>query len=249
MKKSLLIIAMLSAAIMGGSTGVATTTSAQPVQAASTVTNAKTTLSQLLATAQATKPSQLTSPSYNGLQRAVGLAKATIANPASNNVDYSFATSVLRGYMDLGSTLADHFSLTFLVSSAAAVQAKDYSPASFAKFDQAFKVAMVVNSNKNATQQQLDAQTNLLSQALEQLKYVAPSTVTGVAKVTYVKGYGIQVWDSYQHGKIVTNANGTAKKLPHGTRWKVFATVKSNGHNWYNLGGDQWVDGNFVVVQ
>lgn len=248
MKKRLMVIAMLSATMMGSMVSMTAATQPQPVQATVSATSMKSGLQQLLSRAEAISPSQVSAPSFAGLKQAIGLAKATLENPVSNNGNYNFATAVLRDYMALGSTQADHFALTYLVSSAAAVQAKDYSPASFARFDQAYKVAMTVNSNRQATQQQLNAQTNLLGQALEQLQYIAPATITGVAKVTYIKGYGIQVWDSYQHGQIVTNPNGTAKKLAHGTRWKVFATVQHDGHNWYNLGGDQWVDGNFVTV-
>ena len=251
MKKSLVIIAMLSATLATGAVVTAApTVNAQPVAAATTVNTAKSELSKALVNAEAIKSTSMSHASYEGLQRAIGLAKMTITNKASDNIDYNFAIAVLNGFMDLGNTSANHFALTYMVASAQSVQAKDYTAASYNKFNKVYQVAMGVNSNKNATQQQLDAQTNALNQALEQLDYTAPAPITGVATVHYVKGYGIQIWNGYKEGKgIVKDAKGHAKKLMDGSKWKVFAVANYAGHTYYSLGGNQWIDGKYVTIK
>ncbi|WP_461219470.1 SLAP domain-containing protein [Lapidilactobacillus salsurivasis] len=70
--------------------------------------------------------------------------------------------------------------------------------------------------------------------------------VSGVVEISYVPGYGIQVWDSYKDGKIVRDANGKAKKLAHGTAWKVFKKITIKGTTYYNLGGNQWVSNDYA---
>jgi hypothetical protein len=78
----------------------------------------------------------------------------------------------------------------------------------------------------------------------------AKSRQTGVLKVTYVKGYGIQVWT--KDGKMVASdakgaKAGDKKKLQDGTSWKVFGpSVNINGHNMYCVGGNQYVDAKYV---
>ncbi|MHA3065321.1 SLAP domain-containing protein [Lacticaseibacillus saniviri] len=66
--------------------------------------------------------------------------------------------------------------------------------------------------------------------------------IDGTVKVNYVPGYGIAIW-----GKPA--ADVTSKKLAHGTTWKVFAKTSVNGTTWYNLGGNQWVDGTYAKLQ
>lgn len=249
MKKSMVTIALMSAALMTGATvSFIPNANLNTVAASSVVTTPKASLSNTLTEAEAIKASQVSGATYTGLQRAIGLAKATLANKASDSVDFNFAKSVLRGFMDLGSTKANHFGLTYLVSSAASVKASDYTASSYAKFNKIYMTAQAVNNNASSTQAQLDAQTNALNQALEQLVYTAPTPASGKVTVHYAKGYGIQMWSSYKADKqIVKNANGTAKKLMAGSAWKVFATVNYGGHTWYNLGGNQWVDDTYVV--
>jgi hypothetical protein len=248
MKKSMVTIAMLSAALMTGATVVMPAANINTVSASSVVVTPKADLSKTLTEAQAIKSNDVSDATYTGLQRAIGLAKATLANKASDTVDFNFAKSVLRGFMDLGSTKANHFGLTYLVSSAASVKASDYTASSYAKFNKVYMTAQAVNNNTASTQAQLDAQTNNLNQALEQLVYTAPTPVVGKVTVHYVKGYGIQIWSSYKASKkVVKDSKGKAKKLMHGSSWKVFASVNYNGHTWYNLGGNQWIDSSYVV--
>jgi hypothetical protein len=70
---------------------------------------------------------------------------------------------------------------------------------------------------------------------------------TGTAHVNYNKQYGIQIWTA-THG-FVKNANGSAKKLPGQTNWKVFGKAVINGKTYYNLGGDQYIDAAYVIVK
>jgi len=70
----------------------------------------------------------------------------------------------------------------------------------------------------------------------------APIQRTGIIKIKYRPGYGVNMWN---------NPNGThfsGQRLKHGTSWKYFATVKNNGRTFYNLGGNQWVDGRYTVI-
>lgn len=86
----------------------------------------------------------------------------------------------------------------------------------------------------------------------------------GVATVNYNPNFGIQIWN--KAGQIVrfdakdakawnelhpnnTVKVGDAKKLPGQTSWKVFKnTYTANGTTYYNLGGDQYIDANYVNV-
>ncbi len=64
-----------------------------------------------------------------------------------------------------------------------------------------------------------------------------------VAVINYVPGYGINVW---------ADANGTkftGKRLQTGSAWKVFAkATAANGHVFYNVGGNQWIDSANVIL-
>ncbi|KRM72881.1 hypothetical protein FC34_GL000593 [Lacticaseibacillus brantae DSM 23927] len=65
--------------------------------------------------------------------------------------------------------------------------------------------------------------------------------VSSVATVNYVPGYGIAVWQ--RPGQQLTG-----KYLADGTRWRVFASTYVNGRYWYNLGGNQWIDGKYLKL-
>ena len=84
-------------------------------------------------------------------------------------------------------------------------------------------------------------------------KYISFSPVTstptwqvtnqrGIGKVSYIPGYGINVWTS-------PDQKAWTKKLPHGSAWKYFKVAKKGNVTMYNLGGDQWVDRNYFVPQ
>ncbi|MCZ3622856.1 glycoside hydrolase family 73 protein, partial [Lactobacillus mulieris] len=61
-----------------------------------------------------------------------------------------------------------------------------------------------------------------------------------VKKVNYVPGYGIMLWKNPGSGML-------GRYLEHGSRWQVYGYVTVNGNKWYNLGGDQWADGRYLV--
>ncbi|MCO6530221.1 immunoglobulin-like domain-containing protein, partial [Lactobacillus sp.] len=83
-------------------------------------------------------------------------------------------------------------------------------------------------------------------------EYVKPGNAAGeavdakgVVDVSYVPGYGIAVYKEPGSGEVVYE-NGNAKRLPHGTSWKSFKKQTVNGITYYNVGGNQWVDGRYV---
>ena len=66
----------------------------------------------------------------------------------------------------------------------------------------------------------------------------------GVVTIQYVPGYGIAVWNSASGDRqIVRRA-----VLRHGTQWQVYRRAVVNGRTWYNLGGNQWIDGGFAKL-
>lgn len=65
--------------------------------------------------------------------------------------------------------------------------------------------------------------------------------VGGTATVTYVPGYKIAVW-----GK--PNAQLTSQRLVHGSRWRVIGKQMVGNTPWYQLGQNQWVSGDYVIV-
>ena len=73
---------------------------------------------------------------------------------------------------------------------------------------------------------------------------VSEAPYSGVVRIKYVPGYSVAVWDKPGAGRKVTG-----KLLKHGTRWKTFTCTIINGHVWYNLGGNQWLDGTYLTVE
>jgi|GEM_PF-5934436 len=65
------------------------------------------------------------------------------------------------------------------------------------------------------------------------------SPVASVAVVNYVPGYGIALWTK-------PGQQFTGRYLAHGSQWRVFKSTRVNGKIWYNLGGNQWIDGGFT---
>lgn len=69
---------------------------------------------------------------------------------------------------------------------------------------------------------------------------VAPKSPT--VTVNYKKGYGINLWADNNGLKF------TGRRLMHGTSWKFTATNKANGHTYYKVGNNQWLDGKYLKV-
>lgn len=72
-----------------------------------------------------------------------------------------------------------------------------------------------------------------------------PGSVTpfrAVGQVNFVPGYGIAIWNNAGH--VIPG-----RYLAHGTRWQLFQRKVMNGRVWYNLGGDQWVSSQYIIVR
>ncbi|KRM72238.1 hypothetical protein FC34_GL001223 [Lacticaseibacillus brantae DSM 23927] len=67
-------------------------------------------------------------------------------------------------------------------------------------------------------------------------------TVNGSVTVNYVPNASIAVWNTYTDGRQVTG-----KFLPNGTSWRTAKKVTYNGQTWYNVGGNQWLQGKYVT--
>ncbi|BDR56025.1 hypothetical protein [Xylocopilactobacillus apis] len=66
-----------------------------------------------------------------------------------------------------------------------------------------------------------------------------------IATINYLPKYGIRVWTSpFFNKKPVGN-----KFLKTGTKWKTFKATTVNNASWFNLGGNQWVDGKYLIVK
>lgn len=107
-----------------------------------------------------------------------------------------------------------------------------------------FEVSVSSTTKRPAANDTVTVKRNINVTAAEEVP--TEEKVSGVVQINYVPGYGIQVWDSYKDGKIVRDANGKAKKLAHGTAWKVFKKITIKGTTYYNLGGNQWVSDDYA---
>ncbi|QNQ80092.1 L,D-transpeptidase [Lactobacillus sp. PV034] len=65
--------------------------------------------------------------------------------------------------------------------------------------------------------------------------------VSGIIRVQYSGKGQVAIWNNYETPRKIT------KFVPKNTSWKTFkvATLADN-HQWYNLGGDQWIDGQYA---
>ena len=86
-------------------------------------------------------------------------------------------------------------------------------------------------------------------------QYVRPADqdgsekIKGIATINYVPGYGIAVYRFPGYGELVMDKKTmNFKRLPHGTSWKVFKRITVNGIVYYNLGGEQWIDGRYAIL-
>ncbi|BDR58431.1 C39 family peptidase [Xylocopilactobacillus apicola] len=70
---------------------------------------------------------------------------------------------------------------------------------------------------------------------------VLADDVAFVGQVSYVKGYSIRVYQVNGTGVASTD-----KLLLDGTLWKVFGSQDINGVQYYNVGGNQWVQAQYI---
>lgn len=82
-------------------------------------------------------------------------------------------------------------------------------------------------------------------------QYVASYPVKQVSTQGAVKRHGI-IRIRYNHGGVNLwtepgDHDFTGRRLRNGSRWKYFSTISINGRVYYNLGGNQWVDGKYAI--
>ena len=67
--------------------------------------------------------------------------------------------------------------------------------------------------------------------------------INGVVKVQYSGKGQVAIWNNYDSSKKII------KYVPKNSSWKAFkvATLADN-RQWYNLGGDQWLDGQYAIA-
>lgn len=71
----------------------------------------------------------------------------------------------------------------------------------------------------------------------------AQSGQHGTLRVVYSGRGKVAIWSGYGQGRKIV------KYLPRNSYWKYFDAAKDqNGHNWYNLGGNQWISGEYVAL-
>lgn len=69
-----------------------------------------------------------------------------------------------------------------------------------------------------------------------------PST-GDTATINYIPGYGIALWNGYG-----ANRTYAGRTLLTGSKWKVLAQTYADGEYWYNLGGNQWIQGKYTYA-
>ncbi|QNQ80091.1 C39 family peptidase [Lactobacillus sp. PV034] len=91
------------------------------------------------------------------------------------------------------------------------------------------------NTRDSITNATTEKSTNSSAQVINQNQ---------VVRIQYSGKGQVAVWDNYQAPHSIT------KYLPKNTSWKSFKVATlDDKHQWYNLGGNQWVDSNYAVVQ
>lgn len=66
---------------------------------------------------------------------------------------------------------------------------------------------------------------------------------SGNADVCIIKGSGVTLYNGYG-----ANAVSSGRTLASGSAWKVLNHVYANGHYWYEVGDNAWVNESFIVV-
>ncbi|ERL64650.1 GH25 family lysozyme [Schleiferilactobacillus shenzhenensis] len=68
-----------------------------------------------------------------------------------------------------------------------------------------------------------------------------PTADNKVIKVQYMSGYSIALWNGYGASRKFSG-----RYLKDGSAWKVTRQVFSDGEYWYQIGANQWVEGNYT---
>lgn len=67
--------------------------------------------------------------------------------------------------------------------------------------------------------------------------------LNGVLRVNYKPEYNINVWT-----EASTNSTA-AKKVQHGSEYKVQSRKVVNGKTWYSIGNNQWIQGEYAILR
>lgn len=114
------------------------------------------------------------------------------------------------------------------------------------------KVQAADQSNQNTTTEQTSSNVEAPKVQAQNVEvqnnsqsHVEQNNVKSIRAVVTInyKGRGkVAVWSNYDATKHVTG-----KYLADGTRWKAFKVATDQvKRQWYNLGGNQWVDGQYI---
>lgn len=63
-----------------------------------------------------------------------------------------------------------------------------------------------------------------------------------VVTIKYVPNYGIALWNGYGASRQYAG-----RTLMNATSWAVFGEKYVDGGFWYNLGGNQWIEGQYTT--
>lgn len=221
------------------------------------------------------KASQTTGAQYSALQKKVDALKQQLADQNKQSATSQSKFDALQQQIDaLTKKLAQQSSSrpstsvvkatkTITVSAVAKVNAKTNAPL----YDVRFKATnrkLAANTNWNVKalvtgadgklyylvgkSQYLRADQAALTMKKKQSAKTALIKMRGVATVKYVKGYGIQLWGSDFKTQI-KDKNGKSRKMMHNSSWKAFATAVKNGHTYYQVGTNQWIDAGYAVLK
>ena len=114
--------------------------------------------------------------------------------------------------------------------------------------DQSSETEIVTNENNHEESNDnssnvstINAKNNNLSASEKAAKIESKNQVV---TINYDGKGKVAVWNNYEQPKQIVNY------LSKNTSWKAFKVASvENDHKWYNLGGNQWVDGNYAKVQ
>lgn len=68
------------------------------------------------------------------------------------------------------------------------------------------------------------------------------TNVSGTLKISYDGAGKVAVWNNY-----TSPQRTTGQYLSKNTNWRYYKIAKVGQKTWYNLGGNQWVDGQYII--
>jgi|GEM_PF-1598441 len=165
----------------------------------------------------------------------------------STSIDPSF-----DAVYEILNPLVDKTALNAAIAKAAALNAGDYTNASWQALTSALNAAKQVNADQTASQTQIDTALKALNTALAGLVLqptTPPSNVpsiileSGTLTIDDITGKGVQVWNDY------TSNKKPLQLLSDGTNitYDAYVVTTSDG-TWYRIGTNQWVSAADVAL-